>query len=389
MRQATPPLEVSGVDQYRQARFVLRLHWGVILLAPLLTVLSGKVTRPAGWFVIGLFILFTAALQAMISLRPSGTPWKAVGYAVMIADLFLVTSLVWARGGLATDAYHFYYLVIVGAAILFGGWQSFLFAVAAGLLYGLVIWWDARALDVLGRVVIRTVYFALIGATAAYFSSEERRHRLARDEARRLLVDLQEAHTQLKVHAREMSQRAVTDGLTGLYNHTYFHQRIDEELSRAERYHRPLALLMLDLDGFKTYNDTFGHPKGDLILAEVARLITSSVRKVDVVCRYGGEEFAVILPETGPGAALAAAERIRQAVEGALLAAPLAAPDDEPLRAITVSAGVAGYPDNAANRVDLVEAADRALYLSKKKGKNTVTLSETALPAGPGTSEPG
>ncbi len=390
-------MEASGHDHYRQARFVVTMHWGVIALAPILTVLSGRTTRPAVWLILGSFVLFTAALQAMISLRPTGMAWERIGYAVMISDLLLVTSLVWARGGLATDAYHYYYLVIVGAAILFGGRQSFVFAVAAGVLYGGVVWWDTGQAGVLGRVAIRTVYFVLTGTAAAYFSAEERRQRLARDEAQRLLADLQEAHTQLKVHAREMSQRAVTDGLTGLYNHTYFHQRLDDELSRSDRYHRPLSLLMLDLDGFKSYNDTFGHPRGDLILAEVARVIIASVRKVDVPCRYGGEEFAVIMPETDSHAALAAAERVRLGIEGALLAAPAEA---EPVRSgfwgssaggkgyrprhITVSVGVASYPDHAPNRVELVEAADRALYLSKRRGKNIVTLS-----GGPSTTDYG
>lgn len=391
------PFPAGGHDYYRQARFVVRLHWGVIALAPILTLLSGRTTRPAAWFILGFFVLFTAALQAIVSLRPAGMPWERIGYAVMVSDLLLVTSLVWARGGLATDAYHFYYLVIVGAAILFGGRQSFVFAVAAGVLYGGVVWWDTGQAGVLGRVAIRTVYFVLTGTVAAHFSAEERRGRLARDEAQRLLTELQEAHAQLKVYARDMSRRAVTDGLTGLYNHTYFHRRLDEELSRSNRYHRPLSLLMLDLDGFKSYNDTCGHPKGDVILAEVARIITASVRKVDVPCRYGGEEFAVIMPETDSQAALAGAERIRLGIEGTLLAAPA---DQEPARSgfwgagvvgeghrprpITVSVGVASYPDHAPNRVELVEAADRALYLSKRRGKNAVTLSDGLPTAGPG-----
>lgn len=365
-------------DHHRQARFVVRLHWGVIALAPLLTILSGRSVPIVSWLVVGLFVLVTAVLQAVVSLRPAGVSWRSLSYAFIALDLLVVTALVWARGGLATDAYHFYYPIVVAAAVLFGGWESLVLALAAGLLYGSAAWWVADDVDVLGRVAIRTVYFVLTGAVAGYAATEQRRHRLARDEARRLLSELQEAHTALKAYAREMSQRAVTDGLTGLYNHTYFHQRLDEEISRSDRYHRPFCLLMLDLDGFKSYNDTYGHPRGDRILAEVAALITAQVRKVDVVCRYGGEEFAVIMPETDTKAALAAAERIRLAVEGAF---PGDGSDDARPRPVTVSVGVAGYPSHASSRAALVEAADRALYLSKRRGKNSVTLSDGAVAA--------
>ncbi len=391
---------VGSEDRYHQARFVTSLHWGVIIAAPVLLMLSGRATGPAVWIILSLFALFTAVLQGLVSLRPPGVPWSAVGYAVMISDLLLVTTVVWARGGLDTDAYHFYYLVIVGSALLFGSRQSFFYALAAGVLYGGVIYWQTGEASSLGRVAIRTVYFILTGVLAGHLSAQERRSRLAKAEAQRLLTELQEAHTQLKVHAREMSQRAITDGLTGLFNHTYFHQRLDEELSRSERYRRPLSLLMLDLDGFKAYNDAYGHPKGDLILAQVAGLVTASIRRVDIACRYGGEEFAVILPETGGQAAVVAGERIRQAIEGALLSAPHGEGDhpargdgfwggsaregDSEPKPITVSVGVASYPDNAQTRLDLVEAADQALYLSKRRGKNAVTVFQRESAPGPG-----
>ncbi len=362
-------------DHYRLAGFVVWLHLGVIVLAPVLFLLSGRVTSPAVWYILGIFVLFTAVAQGFLSLRPARVSWPLLGQLLMVVDLLLVTGLVWARGGLETDAYHFYYLVIVGSAILFGARESVAFAVAACLFYGVVVWLDAGSTEALVRVLIRTVYMVLTGFLAGYLSAQERRHRHAHIETKRLLSELQEAHIQLKAFAREMSQLAVTDGLTGLHNHTYFHQRLDEELSRADRYHRPLSLLMLDLDGFKRYNDTYGHPKGDLILAEVARLITAAVRKVDVPCRYGGEEFAVILPETDSQAAVAAAERIRLAVEGALVEGP--GPSH-----LTVSAGVASFPIHARSRTELIEAADRALYLSKSRGKNAVTLYGPAVASG-------
>ncbi len=384
-RQDAKPViaPTDAQERHQEGLFVLKLHWGVILLAPVLTFLSGRATPRAAWFILGGFVLFTAVLQALVSLRPAASVRPGLGYVILVCDLLLVTGLVWARGRLATDAYHFYYLVIVGASILFGGWESLGFAVAAGVLYGLVVLWGAFTPTALERVIIRTVYFVLTGAAAAYLSLQEGRQRLARAHVQRFLADLQEAHTRLKVHAREMSQRAVSDGLTGLYNHTYLHQRLDEELGRAKRYGGSLSLLMLDLDDFKAYNDRLGHLEGDKVLAEVARIISRSVRKADIVCRYGGEEFAVIMPETDTPAALTAAERIRQAVEESI--PPDAAGEDTADRAPrpTVSIGVATYPHHAAARIPLIEAADRALYFSKHNGKNLVSADPNPL-GGPG-----
>jgi len=366
---------LSERERLAQTGFVVRLHWGIALLTPILTILSGKVTHPAVWVILGVFLLSTAVLQAFVSLRLPIAHWSKLGYAVLILDLLFVTVLVWARGGLSTDAYHLYYLVIAGAGILFGVKESMAFALLAGMLYSLVVWLDAGEASVLGRVAIRTVYFVLIGVAIAYLASQAERQRRARAETQRSLVELQETHTELKVYAREMAQRAVTDGLTGLHNHTYFHQRLDEELTRSERYGRPLSLMMLDLDDFKAYNDSYGHTKGDVVLAQVARVISASVRKVDVVCRYGGEEFAVIMPETDAEAARAAAERVREAVASMALPAEKAGVGRAlpSTGSLTVSVGVACHPTHAKTRVALIEVADRALYRSKRTGKNLVS----------------
>lgn len=378
----SPPPGVAAPEERRQqAVFVLRLHWVIIALSPLLTVLSGRQTMPGVWVVLGLFALCTLAVQASIRRRPVETLWSKLGYAVLGADLFLVSFLVWARGGLVTDFYHFYYLVIVGASILFGVRESLGFALAAGVLYGMAVWLKTPEVAVLSRVAIRTIYFILVGTGAAYLAAQVQRHRLGLADTRKLLSELREAHAQLKGFAREMSLRAVTDGQTGLYDHTYFHQRLDEELRRAERYDRPLSLLMLDLDDFKVHNDVDGHPSGDRVLAEVARILAASVRKADVVCRYGGDEFTVIMPETEIGAAVAAAERIRRAVERRALGT---AKGKE--KTVTVSIGVASRPDHADTGIGLVEASDQALYASKRRGKNRVTtLGDTREEGDPDT----
>jgi two-component system cell cycle response regulator len=166
---------------------------------------------------------------------------------------------------------------------------------------------------------------------------------------------------------KELSRK---DGLTDLYNHRFFHQLLDTEISRAERYDRVVSLLMIDIDNFKSYNDTHGHPMGDVILRQLANLLRQSSRSCDYVARYGGEEFAIIAPEAGPDAAGRMAQRIRVAVEEAAF-------EGEEIMAggrLTISIGVASFPVQASGKSDLVEKADRALYRAKALGKNRVVL---------------
>jgi len=157
---------------------------------------------------------------------------------------------------------------------------------------------------------------------------------------------------------------AITDALTGLYNHRYLHERLSEELHRARDLQKPLSVLFCDLDHFKGYNDTNGHSAGDAVLREVAHLIEESVRNVDVAGRYGGEEFVVLLVETERETALTVAERIRERIHSAGFSA-----NGVPL---TVSIGVAGYPDDADRREDLLNKADWAMYLAKRRGRDQV-----------------
>ncbi len=160
---------------------------------------------------------------------------------------------------------------------------------------------------------------------------------------------------------------ATTDGLTGLMNHRRSYDALREELGRAVRYGRPLAVLMLDLDAFKQFNDTYGHPHGDKLLQAVAEILRTSVRSLDPVGRYGGEEFIVILPETSREDAHALAERIRAAVESE----PFDAGANRTVRR-TISIGVAAYPEDGSRPEELVERADEALYRAKRAGRNRV-----------------
>ncbi len=170
------------------------------------------------------------------------------------------------------------------------------------------------------------------------------------------------------VRIREaMHSLAATDGLTGLWNHRRMYDLLGEEMRRSTRYHRVLSVLMLDVDSFKTFNDTYGHPQGDQLLRSIASILRHNVRTVDHVGRYGGEEFMVILPETSKDDACRLAERIRGAVEEQAFLIV----DGRTIRR-TVSVGVASYPEDGLNPTELVQRADEALYRAKRSGKNCV-----------------
>ncbi|MBI4694429.1 MAG: diguanylate cyclase [Gammaproteobacteria bacterium] len=170
---------------------------------------------------------------------------------------------------------------------------------------------------------------------------------------------------------RELKRLAVCDSLTGLENHGQFFTLLARELERGKRFRRPVSLLMLDIDEFKAVNDTYGHQAGDSVLARLATQIHSSLRSVDSACRYGGEEFSVILPETDVYGASEIAERLRAAIAATRFEAPdgLALP-------VTVSIGVATWPTHADGIDRLVSAADAALYRAKRGGRNRVVAAD-------------
>lgn len=182
----------------------------------------------------------------------------------------------------------------------------------------------------------------------------------------------------LEGDAQALEQLATRDGLSGLYNHRTFYTLLEDEIIRARRYKHPFSLLMIDVDHFKLVNDTHGHQAGDAVLRGLSERLTDLVRDVDRVCRYGGEEMTVILPDTD--AALEMGERLRAAVE----AKPFDIGAGQTI-GITVSIGAASFPRNADEGQALVAAADAALYAAKKGGRNRVCGGEESPgPAAPG-----
>jgi diguanylate cyclase (GGDEF)-like protein len=239
------------------------------------------------------------------------------------------------------------------------------------------------------------------------------------------LLRIKHLHDELRAKVKELEQArerlrqlAITDGLTGLYNHRYLKEHLEQELLRAHRHQLRASVVMLDIDHFKKFNDTYGHPAGDAILRALARLLKDNMRKIDLAARYGGEEFCLVLVETNKTAAAIAAEKVRRLVEafsfdisndgGLPLPVPLAEwspravagqakPSAEQVAAnvdiaedrngksapanpfifnhhLTISMGVATFPDDAAELGQLIEIADQRLYRAKKQGRNQVVI---------------
>ncbi|HEX8600274.1 MAG TPA: GGDEF domain-containing protein [Chloroflexia bacterium] len=217
----------------------------------------------------------------------------------------------------------------------------------------------------------------------------------------RLLDEMALSSLENYYHAsvRDLEKRAIRDPLTQLYNKDYFRQRLNEELRRAVRYAEPMTVAMIDMDGLKPLNDTYGHPVGDAVIQAVGSAIRNSSRQPDVPCRYGGDEFAVILPETNKVQARVMAERILRSLQnatvvvtqtGQTVASPSQTVDKTEVLATanlplmvsvpTVSIGLASFPEDARNPEMLIAKADAALYQAKRAGRNRIFASGEPLP---------
>ncbi|CAN5858990.1 sensor domain-containing diguanylate cyclase [soil metagenome] len=167
---------------------------------------------------------------------------------------------------------------------------------------------------------------------------------------------------------QEAERMAIMDGKTGIWNHRWFQIQFAREIDRAQRFGRPFSLIILDIDDFRRFNNTYGHQIGDFVLIELAQRVRSTIRDVDMFARYGGEEFELLLSETDEAGGLNAAEKLRQVISATPFVTEMT-PD--PL-AVTVSAGVASYPSGGTDFASIFKAADLALLEAKARGKNRV-----------------
>jgi diguanylate cyclase (GGDEF)-like protein len=189
------------------------------------------------------------------------------------------------------------------------------------------------------------------------------------DEVGKLVKTFNKLHQSLHLSRLELQNQAHTDFLTGLANRRHFLELAELEVTRSIRYGSPLAAFMLDIDLFKKVNDTYGHKVGDLVLKRLSGIVLEALREVDVAGRFGGEEFAILLPETDGKQAVEVAERLRQLVEST----PVILENGLPLK-FTVSIGISSFAGKETNIDTLLNLADQALYKAKNSGRNKVVM---------------
>jgi two-component system, cell cycle response regulator len=187
-----------------------------------------------------------------------------------------------------------------------------------------------------------------------------------------IVGQLQRANEELQEANDALKEMAVRDGLTSLYNHRYFQEALTRELSRSRRYQKECSVIFMDVDHFKTYNDTHGHPEGDSLLKRLSDILMDHVRSSDLAARYGGEEFVLLLPETTKDSALRMAETLREKVE----LEPFRGREQQPLGKVTISVGVATFPADGADPPSVMAFADQLLYKAKHGGRNMVVCSQ-------------
>jgi len=259
--------------------------------------------------------------------------------AILLSDFTKQTNLFW----------FFYVIPVFVAAYYYGVLGSIAMGLLSFATLGLWLWYlkvfssPVESVNVLTEVIIGIFVFFFISIILGLLFQK------------------------LRGKEEQLEQFSVYDKLTKIYNYSFFIDRLNEEINRADRYDYPLSLIMIDIDDFKSFNDTFGNQKGNAVLEKIAKIIKRCIRTVDIPARYGGEEFAVILPNIDSDAEVVA-ERIRKEVEKASFEGDV----EQPQVRKTVSCGVATFPADATSDTELIVNSDEALYVAKKSGPNKV-----------------
>lgn len=340
------------------------------------------------------FALLLAALVVYRSAGVTSASWQSIawlggGTAIEVALMWWIAHAGWTES-ISRDP-DFIYVPLMGAALLLG---SYLLVVPEARDLLLVAWFvallfGAGMLGLRGVMYLGTIMTAIYLGTVVLYARQGGTIEPAREAIRiGLLVGvhgfaglvfrrLRRSREEKRTLRKELEREAVTDPLTGLYNRRFLMERLRSEVESLERYGGVCSVVMLDLDHFKRYNDSYGHVAGDEVLEQLAWVCLNEARDADVVARYGGEEFTLVLPDTPWGEGVEAAERLRRAVEEAAFEGE----DVLPRGRLTVSLGVAGYPDHAESADGLIQMADRALYRAKEAGRNCVRAASETQPS--------
>jgi diguanylate cyclase (GGDEF)-like protein len=334
-----PDVEVPTLAYDRVVRIV---SWLFILATSTIVAISGlwPEAQPSIFVLLAVAGLFVLVVHDLL---PASTLGPAKFVVEGSVGITLATLLVLLTGREASPFFFVFPLIVGGAALVVRGQITLIVAAAASLAYLLAVFAGPDAAPspaAFATVGVNLTALILLAYVAMVIAREQRR---ARDAAIRL---------------------STIDSLTGLFNRTFFFAAIDREIARSARSGRGFCLLMMDLDELKVVNDRYGHFEGDRILRGVGEVIRDGVRRIDIAARYGGDEFVALLPETDPTGAYVLAEKIRLGVAQLALAGSDAR--------TTLSVGVVAYPQDGQTADELMITADKAMYGSKRQGKNRV-----------------
>ncbi|KPU44539.1 cyclic di-GMP phosphodiesterase response regulator RpfG [Oxobacter pfennigii] len=261
----------------------------------------------------------------------------------------VLTLIIFFTGAHESQYKNIYFLVIIADSMRHGSKMGILSSVLStvGIMFNDMVYNASESINIyLQADLVIIVSFFVIGWMLGKYVENEIEHR------------------------KKLSEKVVTDEVTGLYNHRYFQERLHTDIETAQAEKGKVALIMIDLDYFKYYNDTYGHQQGDTLLREVGEAIKSCIKNSGTVCRYGGDEFAVILYNKTVEETAQIGERIRMAIDGANFFEK----ENQPSSEVTASLGIALYPDNASDKDELIKKADDAMYKAKYMSKNKVEI---------------
>ncbi|MBI2873995.1 MAG: GGDEF domain-containing protein [Firmicutes bacterium] len=333
--------------------------------------LSGKVSP--GISLAGLSGLVLIYLAGSTFLAFKLGRYSLLRFAAALGDLVFVLGLFYLGGGDGGYGNPLIFTSLVLAAAHLHLPQTVILLVTASASRWLIAYLYSPAPAPLSpdpyRVVLECIGMAAIVIFTRIFIGMVENQQRQKEELSRILRELRHAHVRLQEYAASARQMAVRDELTGLYNYRFFFDFLQQVLEREGPKREPVSLLMGDLDHFKKYNDCHGHHAGNQVLRKVSQVFLDITRACDVVCRYGGEEFAVLLLGNQKTTALAVAERIRREVERLGFEYVTS---DGTAGTVTISAGIAAFPEDARTPEDMIRYADAALYRAKQGGRNLV-----------------
>jgi diguanylate cyclase (GGDEF)-like protein len=352
-RHDRSPALRAGIGADFSNRMVRIVGYAFLIACAAIVTVSGRwpATAPAIYA-----LLVAGALWILVvhDVLPRSVPSRGLTLLEGSGAIAFFTALIVLTGGADSPFFFGYFLVAAGAALIVGGLASFVLAVTITAAYLVALAFMTRGTTLEpGQVVVVGVNVIALWLLSYLASVVAREQRRTRDVAVRL---------------------SLHDALTRLYNRSYLFAVLDREIARAGRTDRRFSVLMLDLDMLKPMNDRHGHHFGDRLLREVAEVIRGGVRLIDSAARYGGDEFAVVLPETDPAGALVVAEKLRRGIAAIRIPA-----GSEAVRT-TASIGIVGFPDDGRTADTLMAGADAAMYEAKRRGKDRIYWAGTDQP---------